>query len=275
MHVLSKEILDALARRYGREYLKNDPEYFPHCYAEPRDKEVVAFLAALLAYGNIKQIFRSVKAIIDILGEEPCQAIITTKPRQWHQALCGFRHRVTKGASMAQALELVGEILREHGSLEALFLEGYRPRDMMESLARFAEVFYKRSSHPDLLKHLLPLPRNGSACKRLNLFLRWVVRGDDGIDLGLWKRVRAADLVMPLDTHVARFGRLFGLTKRKTGDWRMAEEITGGLRAFCPHDPVRYDFAIAWAGVEGAWRTATSARALLDGAGSRGGGGGR
>jgi uncharacterized protein (TIGR02757 family) len=100
------------------------------------------------------------------------------------------------------------------------------------------------------------------------MFLRWMVRGDDGIDLGLWKGVRAADLVIPLDTHVARFGRLFGLSKRKSEDWRMAEEITGGLRAFCPHDPVRYDFAIAWAGVEGAWRTATSARALLNGEGS-------
>lgn len=270
MPVLSRKTLEALARRYGRRCLESDPAHFPHRYAGARDREAAAFVAALLSYGNAKQISRSVQTVLGVLGKRPYEALLHAKPRRWSGDLENFRHRFTGGADLAHVLQILGKILREHRSLEQLFLKGYRRKNMRESLAGFVEAFYARSSERGRLKHLLPSPRNGSACKRLNMFLRWMVRGDDGVDLGLWKGVRAADLVMPLDTHVARFGRLFGLSKRKSEDWRMAEEITGGLRAFCPDDPVRYDFAIAWAGVEGVWRTATSARALLNGAGSRG-----
>jgi uncharacterized protein (TIGR02757 family) len=268
MHVLSKEVLDALARRYGRRCLEGDPARFPHRYARARDREAAAFVAALLSYGNVKQISRSVHTVLGMLGKRPCDALLRARPRRWSVGLENFRHRFTSGADLAHVLQILGKILREHRSLERLFLKGYRRKNMRGSLAGFVGAFYARSSERGRLKHLLPSPGNGSACKRLNMFLRWMVRRENGIDLGLWRGVRAADLVIPLDTHVARFGRLFGLSKRKTGDWRMAEEITSGLRAFCPHDPVRYDFAIAWAGVEGAWRTAASARrALLDGAG--------
>jgi uncharacterized protein (TIGR02757 family) len=268
MSFLSREALDALARRYGRRCLEGDPAHFSHRYAEARDREAAAFVAALLSYGNVKQISRSVQTVLGVLGKRPYEALLQAKPRRWSGGLKSFRHRFTGGADLAHVLQILGKILREHRSLERVFLKKYRARDMRGSLAGFVGAFYARSSERGRLKHLLPSPSNGSACKRLNMFMRWMVRRDDGIDLGLWKQVRAADLVMPLDTHVARFGRLFGLSKRKTEDWRMAEEITGGLRTFCPHDPVRYDFAIAWAGVEGAWKTRASARrALLNGAG--------
>lgn len=267
MPVLSKETLDTLAARYGRRCLEGDPAHFSHRYAEARDREAAAFVAALLSYGNVKQISRSVRTVLGMLGKRPYEALLHAKPRRWSGGLKNFRHRFTGGAALAHVLQVLGKALREHRSLEQLFLKGYCRKNMRESLTRFVDAFYERSLQHECLKHLLPSPSNGSACKRLNMFLRWMVRGDDGIDLGLWKGVRAADLVVPLDTHVARFGRLFGLSKRKTEDWRMAEEITGGLRTFCPDDPVRYDFAIAWAGVEGAWRTRASARrALLNGA---------
>jgi hypothetical protein len=124
MFFLSREALDALARRYGRRCLEGDPAHFSHRYAGARDREAAAFVAALLSYGNVKQISRSVKTVMGILGEQPSQAIVTAKPRQWTQALRGFRHRFTGGADLAHVLQILGKILREHRSLEQLWFRG-------------------------------------------------------------------------------------------------------------------------------------------------------
>jgi uncharacterized protein (TIGR02757 family) len=159
----------------------------------------------------------------------------------------------------------VAEALRRHGSLRSLFLHGYEPSDpnVGPSLTRFVDALLAYDAQPVLgrafeppgsgIRYLLVRPADGSACKRLNLFLRWVVRPDDGLDLGVWPEVSTRGLIVPLDTHSSRVARALGFTRRATTDWRTAEEVTAALRRYDPDDPVRYDFALCHVSMSGDW----------------------
>ena len=166
----------------------------------------------------------------------------------------------------------MAQALGEHGSLRELFLRGYEPRDpnVGGSLTRFVDALLAYDARPIAtrrseragsgVRYLLPRPADGSACKRLNMFLRWVVRPDDGLDLGIWPEVSPALLVIPLDTHSARVARALNLTRRVTTDWRAAEEVTQSLRRYDPEDPVRYDFALCHVSMSGDWPELDRAR---------------
>ena len=225
---------------------------FPHRYADPLDAEAAAFIAASFAFGGVLQIRNFLSRLFDALPPFPHAALTAAKPIGRRQ-LEGLSHRFISSDGVYRFLRCVRSAYLEHGSLERLYLaaRGGEPPDFRRDLSRFLAGFRERWGEmlPRQRDFLFPRPERGSACKRHNLFLRWVVRGPDGVDLGLWTAVSPQDLVVPLDTHMARLGGWLGLTRRNTPDWRMAEEITEALRAVCPEDPVKFDYPLTRLGI--------------------------
>jgi uncharacterized protein (TIGR02757 family) len=239
--------------------VKADPVEFPHRYSDPRDVETVALLSASLAYGRADLFKPKIASILEGLGPKPAHALAALDVDKAKSLLDGFVYRFNLPADVAVLLLGMGRALEKHGSLEAAFLNG-RASSWQTTLARFAKGL--RAAAPEAqivrklgpirgLHHLLPFAEAGAA-KRLNLYLRWMVRGPDPIDFGIWKKVSPAELVIPLDTHVMRISKWLGLTKRSTIGWVTAEEVTSSLRLLDPADPVRYDFALCHYGMSGA-----------------------
>ena len=232
--------------------LAPDPVAFPHRYADPRDAEAAAFLAAAFAFGGVLQIRNFLSRLFDALPPSPHAALTGAEPVR-RRSVAGLSHRFISSDGVYRFLRCVRWAYLAHGSLERLYIAGRGgdPPDLRRDLARFLDAFRDRwgKGLPRERDFLFPRPERGSACKRHNLFLRWVVRGPDGVDLGLWSAVSPRDLVVPLDTHMARLGGWLGLTRRKTPDWRMAEEITASLRAACPEDPVQFDYPLTRLGI--------------------------
>ena len=255
---LLKNKLDALARTYHDAYLATDPLGIAHGFEGEANREVAAFLSASLAFGNAAAIRESVKRVMERLGPEPAGALRRYHPKKNARLFEGLYHRWVGPEAIGLLARAIGETLRNEGSLEALFLQGYRPDEetLQGALKQFRDSLLRslpkarRSARVERgIHYLLPDPESGSACKRLHLFLRWMVRPADGLDLGLWKGPKTHQLIIPLDTHIARIGRLLGLTERKTPDLKMALEITKNLKRIDPEDPVRYDFAISRMGI--------------------------
>lgn len=245
-----RDRLDALVATHDvAQNLAADPLGFVH-RAAPEDREVVALLAATLAFGNVKAIRASLTRALAALGPSPARTIDTEDEAALARRLHGFVHRVYKGRDVARMLANAGALRRAHGTLGAFFAAQYVAHgELREALAVLADELRGARPAPSRgLSHLVPDPRKGSASKRLLLWLRWMVREADGVDLGLWD-VPASALVVPVDTHVQRIAQNLGLTRRKDASWRTAEEITAALRRFDASDPVKYDFAICHLGV--------------------------
>lgn len=256
-----KPVLDAVRdQRPWADRVRFDPVEFPHRYRDARDIEVVALLSASLAYGRADLFKPKVAWLLERLGDHPAQTVQELKVQQLSPLLEGFVYRFNVPADLGVLLLGIGASLRRVGSLEAVFLEQRTAgQTWHEALSGFANAIRdaapKRAIELALgptrgLAHLLPT--GAGASKRLSLYLRWMVRGPDEIDFGVWKQVSSAELVIPLDTHIARLGTWLGLTKRKTEGWAMAEEITASLRQLEPGDPVRYDFSLCHFGMSGA-----------------------
>ena len=260
---LLKPRLDELYLTYDRVFLDSDPLLFPHRYSGRLDVEIVAFLASTLAYGSVVTIKKDIEKVLAVLGPHPHDTVLSHEPHALRARLGSFKHRFTTARHLAWFFHVVRQALVQYGSLEALFLEGYGPDapNTREALTAFVDRLTGYDPNPvysdaasvkaDGALFLLPSPKTGAACKRLNLFLRWVVRRDDDLDLALWKKVSPSKLVIPLDTHIARISRAIGLTARKSSDWKAAEEITRALSALDPADPLKYDFAITRLGILG------------------------
>ena len=253
-----REKLESLRGRYDASYLSSDPLEFPHRFRDPLDREVVGLLASSLAYGNVKIIRRSVARVLDSLGQNPASRATRTAAKDTLAELHGFRHRWTRARDVACLLTFAGRMIDERGSIGAFFAESYVDGDMAGSLRRFSEralaldhggLYRSRALPKDAgVRFFFPNPLTGAA-KRLNMYLRWMARPDDGVDLGLWRFVRTRDLVIPLDTHIFRIGRHLGWTARKTPGFRTALDITRSLAGFDPEDPVKYDFALSRLGI--------------------------
>ena len=209
-------------------------------------------MAASFAFGNVAQILAFLERVFRVLGPSPHATLTARRPLSPSQ-VTGLSHRFISPSGVHRFLLCLRAALLEHGSLEALYQRGRDrgggdPRSWLAGfLASFRESW--REKIPRERNFLFPDPGKGSACKRHNLFLRWVVREGDGVDLGLWTALSPRHLIVPLDTHMARLGTWLGLTSRSSADWRMAEEITGAFRAVCPEDPVRFDFALTRIGI--------------------------
>lgn len=239
-------LLEGLYERFDdRSFVHPDPLEFLFLFDDCRDREVVAILASALAYGRVESILRSVRRVLDLMGDSPSAYLASTTDAVRRRSLRGFRHRFTDGTDLARLLSRIHEALDRHGSLENLFLAGLRPEHttVVPALTLFAAALRGKDD-----SYLIPDPDRGSACKRLHLMLRWMVRRDR-VDPGCWKAVSPALLVVPLDTHMYRFGRALGFTTRRSPDLTCALQITDAFRRIRPDDPVRYDFCLTRLGI--------------------------
>jgi uncharacterized protein (TIGR02757 family) len=230
------------------EFITPDPLEFLPAYDDPLERELAGILASALAYGNVRVIVSSVSAVLDKMGPSPRGFITASSRRDLEETFRLFRHRFTTGYELSEFIHALGCVLRRFGSLENCFLNGYDPRDpdTVRALDAFAcEIgcFMGRRKNS-----LLPTPSSGSACKRLHLFLRWMVRSDE-VDPGGWSGVSRSRLVVPLDVHMHAIGLALGLTARRQADLKTALEMTRVFREIDPEDPVRFDFSLTRMGM--------------------------
>lgn len=243
-----KPALENLFARYNhREFVHPDPLEFLYNYEKHEDREIVGLIASSLAYGRVFQILKSVKAVLERVGS-PCDFVKATPESTIFEIFRDFKYRFTTGLEMASLLVGIKRALENYGTLEACFQKGFKDKynSSFPALCHFAGVISSNDS--GRIKSLLPDPKKGSACKRLNLYLRWMVRKDD-VDPGGWDNIPTSVLVVPLDTHMHRISRKLGLTKRKQADMRTAIEITQAFHTIMPDDPVRYDFCLTRLGI--------------------------
>jgi uncharacterized protein (TIGR02757 family) len=238
---------DLYARYNRREYVHPDPLEFLYAYEDLRDREIVGLVAAALALGRVRSILRSVRCVLDRLGSHPATLLEGVSAGRLRRMLADFRHRFVTGEDVAALLWGARGVARRHGSLQACFAAamGRRDKTILPALGTFVEELVAAGGPS---RGLLAHPCRRSACKRLNLYLRWMVRSD-AVDPGGWRRVPASRLVIPLDTHMHRIGLALGLTARKQANLAAALEMTAAFRKIVPEDPVRYDFALTRLGI--------------------------
>jgi uncharacterized protein (TIGR02757 family) len=256
-----KTILDNLYANRSQGHLANDPLSFCRRYPAPEDREVAGLVASSFAYGNVKIIFRTLETIFGRMGPSPRRFVERFEPEQGLSLFAGFKHRFNDARDFCALLLAARTMLDEADSIGEFFLGCFDrdAEDITPSLVEYSaavlsmdysEVFGGSEIPADsYFPFFFPSPASGSACKRLCMFLRWMVRPDDGIDLGLWREIPPAGLVIPVDAHIRRISRYLGLTRRNQADWRMAREITAALRKLDPADPVKYDFSLCHLGI--------------------------
>jgi uncharacterized protein (TIGR02757 family) len=254
---LLRERLDALVATFDVTTIEPDPLQLVRRYGDPRDAEIVGLLAAAFAYGRAEVVVANVGAVLAKMRPSPYAYLATFERNEATRRFAGFSHRFHKTRELVALLERIANVIEAHGSLGALFRECYdeRDADIGPALARFVAAIIGgqaltpvRTGEAPALHYLLTSPNDGSACKRMNLYLRWMVRRTSP-DLGLWTFVDPSKLVMPVDTHIHRIATFLGLNDRKSADWKAARAITDRLAAFDASDPVRYDFALCRLGI--------------------------
>jgi uncharacterized protein (TIGR02757 family) len=257
-----KEILDNLYASRSTAHLANDPLSFCHRYTDPADQEIAGLVASAFAYGNVKIILRNLKEIFAGMGPSPRAFVEEFKPDRGLKLFAGFKHRFNDGRDLCALLLACRTMLEEADSIGEFFLGCYdaEAEDITLALSEFSAAILAMDYSPvfgrgiiipedSYFPFLFPSPAAGSACKRLCMYLRWMVRPADGFDLGLWHQVSPAKLIIPVDAHIRRIGCFLGLTGRKQADWRMAREITASLLRLDPDDPVKYDFPLCHLGI--------------------------
>jgi uncharacterized protein (TIGR02757 family) len=250
--------LDSLYAGFNAERSVTDPVWIVHRYARADDREVVAFIAAALAFGRVQSVLNSIDGMLQVMGPSPAAFVRAFDPVRDRRQFDHLVHRWTKGIDMAALVWVMHQMIRERGSIEEFFAHGLDPDaiDVGDGLQSFStralaldqQAVYGRLKPKPGVAYFFSRPSSGGACKRLNLFLRWMVR-HDAVDLGVWTRVRPGQLIVPLDTHVIRVGQCLRLTRLKSPGWRMAADITASLRKLDPIDPVKFDFSICHLGM--------------------------
>ncbi|MCL4377080.1 MAG: TIGR02757 family protein [Actinobacteria bacterium] len=247
--MIDKEALEELYEKYNnRESIHPDPLEFLYNYDKTSDREVAGLVAASLAYGKVNQILKSVSAILKFMGPEPSKFLRNSTFKSINSQCLNFKHRFTTGEELAVFLFNIKKILEDYGSVNACFTEYFKGEN--EILPALLNLIKKlRAGKCDCYNSLVPLPAGKSAYKRLNLYLRWMIRRDN-VDPGGWENIPASKLIIPLDTHMHRIAITHQFTKRKQADWNTAFEITESFRKFSPDDPVKYDFALTRMGIK-------------------------
>ncbi|MDB4994023.1 MAG: hypothetical protein JWM74_1455, partial [Myxococcaceae bacterium] len=250
-----RAVLDAVRDGTDRAARRDrDPVGFVHRYTTLEDREIVALVAASIAFGNVTTIRGKLEDLLGRVGRvAPSPAVAAEDPAALTAALATWKHRVFLGDDLARLMIGARRVQLTHGSLGARFREDLaREGTLKDALATWCDAIRDagdvRSTTRRGPAHLLPDPRGASGCKRLVLFLRWMVRPDDGVDLGLWD-VDPSVLLMPVDTHIHKLARNLGLTKRKDVSWKTTVEITRALARLDPSDPVKYDFSLCHLGM--------------------------
>lgn len=239
-----KKQLEKIYSKYNlREFVHPDPLEFLYDYPDIKDREIVGLIASSLAYGRVAQILKSVSSVLEKMEKAPYDFVMSSKPDTIKKLFSGFKHRFTTGKNISSLLINIKKIIKEYGSLNECFISGFKSSD-----ATVAFALNNFSAKFDGCESLIPNAHLQSACKRLNLYLRWMVR-KDAVDPGGWNGIGTSKLIIPLDTHMFKIGHGLGFTKRKSADMRTAAEITSIFRDFKPQDPVKYDFALTRFGI--------------------------
>ena len=229
-----------------------------HRSERSEDREIVAFIASALAFGRVQSVINSIEGMLQAMGPSPAAFVRDFTPSRDRDRFAHLVHRWTNGADFAALAWILHQMVERSGSIENFFADGLADDavDVGEALQSFSTralaldvsaVYGRRKPKPGVA-YFFSRPSSGGACKRLNLFLRWMVR-EDRVDLGVWKKVRPGQLIVPLDTHIIRVGQCLRLTRLKSPGWRMAADITASLRAIDPIDPIKFDFSICHLGM--------------------------
>jgi uncharacterized protein (TIGR02757 family) len=257
---LLKRRLDTLYASFDAPDAAADPVNLVRRFRAAEDREIAGFCAAALAFGRVASVLQSISALFELMGRAPARFVRTFDPAVHRHDFEPLVHRWTRGPDLVALLWILRSMLESAGSIEGFFAIG--DDSTQPDIAAALDSFCMRALQVDLrpaygkvpprpgVCYFFPRPSAGSACKRLNLFLRWMVRSD-GVDLGVWRRLSPSRLVVPLDTHVIRLGQCLRLTRYHSPGWRMAADITRALRALDPQDPVKYDFSLCHVGMMG------------------------
>lgn len=240
-----KKFLDEKSNQYNQvSFIENDPISIPHLFSAKKDREIIGFFAATLAWGQRKTIISKCKELVERFGNEPYRFIMEHSDRDLKNLL-GFKHRTFNDTDLLYFVSFLHHHYTIYDSLEDAFLNGGMFISIEKSLISFEQAFFNHPDAPARTRKHVATPARNSACKRLNMFLRWMVRTDsNGVDFGLWKRIPQSELICPVDLHVDRTARGLGLITRKQTDWKTAIELTENLRLLDPDDPVKYDYAL-------------------------------
>lgn len=229
-------------------FIEDDPISIPHLFSQKEDIEIAAFLAATIAWGNRKSIVGNARKMISLLEDDPYDFVINHTSKDLLR-LKDFVHRTFNGVDFIFFVEALRNIYRNHGGLERVFEVGCGQKNLQFAISEFKKVFFE-INHPARTEKHVSDPMKGSSAKRINMFLRWMVRRDgNGVDFGIWKGISPAKLSCPLDVHTGNIARKLGLLTRKQNDHKAVLELDGQLRLLDPTDPVKYDFALFGLGV--------------------------
>ncbi|MEM9544623.1 MAG: TIGR02757 family protein [Bacteroidota bacterium] len=246
-----KEFLDHKVDKYNVPgFIELDPVSIPHEYSSLQDIEITGFWTSILAWGQRVTIINKAHELFSLMDNVPYDFILNHQESD-RERFNNFKHRTFNFTDTLYFLEFLQNHYKNFQSLEDAFLVKDEFTDIESSLNQFRAYFFDHPFAPDRTRKHIASPARKSTCKRLNMFLRWMVRKDDkGVDFGLWSRIQPSQLMMPLDVHVERHSRNLGLLKRKQRDWQAVEELTKNLRKLDPSDPVKYDFALFGMGVD-------------------------
>lgn len=246
--MLDKKALEQQYNFYNdRKFVHPDPLEFLYDYKDVRQREIVGLVASSLAYGQVNQILKSVSKVLNVMGTEPSEFILKTGAKELKYLFKDFKHRFTTGEELAGFLANTGHVIRKYGSLYECFESGYKKeKDLPAAILNFSKEL--RLGDCDCYNSLMPMPGGKCAYKRVNLYLRWMVRKDN-VDPGGWDGINASKLIIPLDVHMHRISILHKLTERKQADMIAVLQITDALKKFAPEDPVKYDFALTRPGI--------------------------
>mgnify|MGYP000259292233 FL=1 len=241
-------LLDQKVRQYNRaDFIPNDPIAIPHRFTQQADIEIAGFFAAIFAWGNRTTILNKSSELLQLMDEAPHQFITQHREKDLKKLL-SFKHRTFQSTDLLYFIHFLRQHYRKDSSLESAF--DLDASDMKSRLIAFHDYFFSLPDAPERTRKHVASPLRGSTCKRLNMFLRWMVRRDKmGVDFGIWKTIKPSELICPVDVHVSRVARKLGLIERKQTDWGTAIELTEALRSFDRKDPVKYDFALFSLGV--------------------------
>lgn len=244
-HILDlKDFLDSKVEQYNTPlFIESDPISVPHSFNKKQDIEIMGFFAAIFAWGQRKTIINKSKELAFRMDNAPHDFIINHKEKDL-KTLLGFKHRTFNDTDLLYTIHFMKQHYLTNDSLENAFIKD-KESDIEHSLIHFHNYFFSLPEATARTKKHIPTPLKGSACKRINMYLRWMVRNDDkGVDFGIWKRIKPMQLICPLDLHVERTARKLNLLKRDKADWKSAIELTENLRLLDPKDPIKYDFAL-------------------------------
>ncbi len=245
-----KIFLNKKVNQYNRKsFIENDPICIPHLFSTKQDIEIAGLFAAVFAWGQRKTIINKSKELMQLMDMQPHDFILHHQESDLKK-LSHFKHRTFNSTDTLYFIHFLNHYYSKHNSLEDAFLPKKNELNMENALIRFHDLFFSLEDSPNRTRKHIPTPVRQSSCKRLNMYLRWMVRHDNcGVDFGIWKKIKPSQLICPVDLHVERVARKLGLINRKNADWQTAVELTEALKQFDESDPVKYDFALFGIGV--------------------------